>query len=174
MDNKKDLRATFLEIRSEYTAYLARFAAFEAEHQEYLKPLLDEAEKANYPRADPQEIFNADAFIEDIEAAGMEDAVEDFDALKYKKYVYHQYSAFIAEGRYYSKILLETEIAAYQEQLVNRELMLVNAQADLSSGNTAPHLSEIIALLKENIGLIKERMGILSLKLAAKQPHLRN
>ena len=174
MDNKKNLRAAFLEITSEYTAYLLRFLDFRMEHKEYLQPLLEKAQKENWPRVDPQEIFNADAFVKEIEDAGLEDEIEDFDALKYKGFIYHQYRAFAAEGRYYDKTILELQISIFQEDLKKYERWLENPQKDVSEATTTPQSPEMVAELEKMIVSLKERISTLSLELAAKQPHLSN
>jgi hypothetical protein len=176
MENKKTSLKSLTEIAEAYMDYRARFEAFKKEHHEYLEPMLREAEEAvaDAKPIDPQTIFDADAFIKDIEAAGMEDDIEGFDLFRYKGYIYHQYKAFVAENRYYDRLLWEIQIEIGQAKLEEKEKMLIDAQEALSKDRPAPLLPRIIELLEENIVEMKKHIGLLTLELAAKQPHRSN
>jgi hypothetical protein len=176
MENKKDVHAEMEAIMAGYMDYMGRFVAFQKEHQETIKEMMQRAQDEDYKikPIDPQQLFETDALIKHVEDSGLEDDIEGFHKFKYTREIYYQFKEFVAEGRYYEKSIIDIQIQVQVRLLKSFEGWLKNAKKAIAEGKGKEGLPEAVEDMEKNITGIKNGVELLKLKLAAMQPYLSN
>lgn len=176
MEDNNDSNNEIAQIMIDFLDYLERFAAFRKENDSEIQAMMRRAEERNDPPPsnDPQDMFNVDALIEVIEEHDIGKDFESYEHLKNAADLYHKYRAFTAEGRYYQRILAESQLKLLNKQLTTYSNWLKNAKKDVAKGNTDPQLLVSIKKMEEFLISMNNQKAKLELEVAAMQPHISN
>ena len=176
MKKKKSVHETLADALNDLTDYFERSAAFRAENAEYLDYLEDkmEAEGGAGKPVDPQDIQNAYDGIKEIEAAGLADEVEGFDALKYKSQMYQQTKDLAKEGLMLKRRFVEVQLALSDNVIKGYQSALAEARETQPAQGDDAELRATIKSYQKEIEKMQLSKAQLELEWAATHPNKAN
>lgn len=176
MKKKKSVHERLADALNDLTDYFERTAAFRAENAEYLDYLENKmkAEGGAGKPVDPQDIQNAYDGIKEIEAAGLADVVEGFDALKYKGEMYQQTKAFAEEGRLLKRRFVEAQLALSDRIIKGYQSALAEARETQAAEGDDAELRATIKSYQKEIEKMQLSKVQLELEWAATHPNKLN
>ena len=169
----EDKRDNFTDHLSDF---LARFEDFTQEHREYMQYLHQKGADGELKPTpiDPQDIFEADSLLKEIEDDNLEDEVDGYDRMKYSGEVYHQFRRFRDEMQTIQVNVLKQKIGAGKRLIASYSGWLDNARAAIARHETDVPTEAEIQSVEAELEAYRNDVAISEFELNALLPSASN
>ena len=130
-----------------------RQAAFMEEHGEYINALFKKAaeEGTILSPTDPQVFQELDSILQEIEDAGEEDTIENYEKIKYEQMVHHQLGKFRMEMQEAQYLMSKEAVAASKRFIDKYQPWLDHAKERLAQNGPNAKLEADIEMVQKQI-----------------------